>query len=75
VKDACAQLSDLTEQRDRSKTFATLSFVGAGVGAAALVTTFLVWKPSSSEARSGTLVRPRVVAGPRAAFLGVVGSF
>lgn len=76
VKDACVQLSDLSDQRDRSKTFATLSFVGAGVGAAALVTTLLVWKPQSSErAASRARIRPSVHAGPGSAFIGVAGAF
>lgn len=79
VLKACGQLSELTDQRDRSKTFATLSFVGAGVGVAALVTTFLVWKPQSSERQAGRLHGPRILpqvqARPGAAFIGVAGAF
>lgn len=79
VLDACTKLTEISDQRDRSKTLATVSFVGAGVGVAALVTTFIVWKPKSSERDSGKSLRPRIepriAAGPRAAFLGVGGSF
>jgi hypothetical protein len=79
VPEACEDLATITDQRDRSKTLAVVSFVGAGVGAAAIVTTLLVWKPKPSAAESGKLIRPRiqprVVVGPRAAFVGVGGSF
>jgi hypothetical protein len=73
TKKDCAQLVDFTDQRDRSKTLATVSFIGAGVGAAALVTTFLVWKPS--DAKREARVLPRFGVGARGAFVGVSGSF
>ncbi len=77
VENDCGQLKDFTDQKDRSKTFATLSFVGAGVGAAAFLTTLFVWKTSSSksEARVPPHVAPNVNLGPRQAFVGVHGSF
>jgi hypothetical protein len=79
VQDACGQLTTLTDQRDRSKTLATVSFIGAGVGAVALVSTFLLWKPASSGSETGKLVRPRITprvkVGAGSAFVGIGGAF
>jgi tetratricopeptide (TPR) repeat protein len=43
------QRADLVDQRDRASMLSTLGFVGAGAGAAALITTLLVWKPAKTE--------------------------
>lgn len=47
--DACIELEDLVAQRDDQATLATLGFIGAGIGAAATVTTFLLWKPEREQ--------------------------
>lgn len=72
AKDACGQLVTLTDQRNRSANLALAGFVGAGVGAAATVATFLLWKPAPRE-KARLVVTP--VAGARTYGLGVAGSF
>jgi hypothetical protein len=72
AKRACEQLADLTDQRDRQKNLALVGFVGAGVGAAATVATFFLWKPAP---RSAAALRVTPVATPRSLGLGVVGRF
>lgn len=42
---ACRKLEDLVAQKQDQTTLATIGFVGAGIGAAATITTFLLWKP------------------------------
>lgn len=49
IQDACDQLPGLVDQRDRAATLATVGFIGAGVGAVATVTTFLLWKPAKRK--------------------------
>jgi hypothetical protein len=46
----CADLASTLSDRDRDRNLATAGFVTAGLGAAALVTTWLVWKPSNKQA-------------------------
>ena len=63
LKDECAQRPDLVDQRDRAATLSTVGFIGAGVGAVATVTTFLLWKPSRKQ-QSAVWIAP--VAAPMA---------
>lgn len=73
-KNACEQIPTLRDQVDSAGTLQTLGFVGAGVGVAAGVVTFLVWKPKTpSEARA----LPRIYAAPTrgGGFVGVGAAF
>jgi len=72
AKHACSELSTLTEQRDRQANLALAGFIGAGVGAAATLATFLLWKPAP-KAQAALRVTP--VAAPKTLGLGVVGRF
>ena len=75
ARDACDQLPGLFDDRDRANTLATVGFVGAGVGAAAFATTFILWKPESSdEARRRPVFVSRPVPGS-GAWVGVAGRF
>lgn len=74
LKSTCSELADALDRRDKAATFATVGFVAAGVGAAATVATFLLWKPGKrgdSAARWG--VAP--VASGQAGGLLVRGAF
>ncbi len=73
-EEDCEQLSNLTDQRDRSKTLSTLGFIGAGVGAAATVATFVLWQPKEKSVARSLRVAPTPVAGG-GAFLSVSGAF
>jgi tetratricopeptide (TPR) repeat protein len=50
--DACSRLSDAVSSRDDHGKLATIGFIGAGVGAAATLATFLLWKPEQKDAAS-----------------------
>lgn len=54
------------------RNLALAGFIGAGVGAAATVATFLLWKPAP---KNQAALRVTPVASPRALGLGVVGRF
>lgn len=71
-RDYCGQLESLTDQRNRQANLALAGFIGAGVGAAATVATFLLWKPAP---KNQATLRVTPVASPRALGLGVVGRF
>lgn len=71
-RDYCGQLESLTDQRNRQANLALAGFIGAGVGAAATVATFLLWKPAP---KNQAALRVTTVASPRALGLGVVGRF
>jgi hypothetical protein len=71
VQSACSQLDEFIEQRDQARTFATIGFIAAGVGAVATVATYFLWKPSAREQQAHVQVAP--LAG--GALLGVGGSF
>lgn len=72
AENSCGQLPDLTDQRNRSANLALAGFIGAGVGAAATLTTFLLWKPAP---RNTARVQFTPVAAPRAFGLGMSGRF
>jgi len=55
----CDELADALDDRKSNGTIATAGFIGAGVSAAALVTTWLLW-PSSKHTVAIQL-RPRGV--------------
>lgn len=59
---ACADLRSAIDEHDRDSTISVVGFVGAGVGAAALITTALVF-PSAHESASGVTVEPTVSLG------------
>lgn len=71
-QDYCGQLESLTDQRNQQANLALAGFIGAGVGAAATVATFLLWKPAP---KNQAALRVTPVASPRALGLGVVGRF
>jgi hypothetical protein len=73
AKNACTQLGDLVDQRDQQKTLALVGFVGAGVGAAATVATFLLWKPTRSAPSASLRVVPAF--SPRGGGVAVGGRF
>ena len=65
---ACSDLNHALDDHDHASVLATAGFVTAGVGAAALLTTWLVYPNASNERASGFSVQP--VAG-----LGRIGLF
>lgn len=71
---ACKQIPGLEDQVDSAATLQAVGFIGAGVGAAAALTTFLLWKPKT-EAEAQRL--PRLYATPTrgGGFIGLGGSF
>jgi tetratricopeptide (TPR) repeat protein len=68
---ACDAMPGLTEERDNAAMWAMVGFIGAGVGAAAMVGTYLLWKPErrDSSARFGAAPIPGGAA------LGIAGAF
>ncbi|MGE0327342.1 MAG: hypothetical protein AB7K71_18555 [Polyangiaceae bacterium] len=60
----CSALRDFEQSSEDAQLFSTLSFVGAGVTAGALVVTALLW-PSSKPQRSARTIVP---VGPRASW-------
>ena len=50
ARGPCARLSDAVSSHEDHAKLETLGFVAAGVGAAATVTTFLLWKPEAKRA-------------------------
>lgn len=72
VRVAERSRQDLTAERNQQANLALAGFIGAGVGAAATVATFLLWKPAPKNQAS---VRVTPVAAPRTLGLGVVGRF
>jgi hypothetical protein len=70
VADACSELSTAVDDHDRAALLSQIGFVTAGVGAAALLTTWLVY-PSSRTRVSGFSVQPVAGFGR----LGVIGRF
>lgn len=71
-KNYCDQLKELTDQRNRQQNLALAGFVGAGVGAAATLATFLLWKPAP---KSQAALRVTPLATPHTLGLGAVGRF
>jgi len=67
---ACAELRSAANGKQRSGEWAIGSFVGAGVGAAAFVTTWLLWPPRASERGTSRVLFVPVVRGAA-----VVGQF
>jgi hypothetical protein len=45
LQSVCGKLSSTISDRNRDRALSAVGFVGGGVGAAALVTTWLLWKP------------------------------
>lgn len=68
LKESCDALAEFSDERDHAGTIAAIGFVAAGVGAAATVATFVLWKPET-ETSVG------VVPVPGGALLGVGGRF
>lgn len=67
---ACSDLGRAIDDHDSAGRLSTIGFVTAGVGAAALLTTVLVY-PSSSSASAGLSVRPTLGLGR----IGLLGQF
>jgi len=70
VLSACSDLNAAVDDHDRAAFVSQIGFVTAGVGAAALLTTWLIY-PSPSSSVSGVSVQPVVGLGR----LGVSGRF
>lgn len=70
IGGSCAALRTAIDDHDRDTTLSVVGFVGAGVGAAALITTALVF-PSAHETTSGVSVAPTLSFGR----IGLRGSF
>jgi len=70
--DACSRLSDAVSSRDDHGKLATIGFIGVGVGAAATIATFLLWKP---EQKSAASLRLTPFAGAGNAGLAAFGRF
>lgn len=49
TQDACNTLSSALADRTHDRTIATVGFVGAGLGAAAGIVTWFVWRPKPKE--------------------------
>jgi hypothetical protein len=67
IEQACAELDDAASRYDTARHISTFGLVGASVGAAATLLTFVLW-PSSP-------VTAEVSASSGRAFLGVSGQF
>ena len=67
IEQACAELDDAASRYDTARHISTFGLVGASVGAAATLLTFVLW-PSSP-------VTAEVSASSGRAFLGVTGQF
>jgi hypothetical protein len=70
LSQACADLHSAIDDHDRDGTLSTIGFVAGGVGAAALVTTWLLYPHSASEGGQASL-QPVIGLGA----LGVRGRF
>ena len=64
----CTALNSALDDRRRDQNLAVAGFIGAGVGAAALVATAFLWKPATNT-ETGPAVAP--VVGPREAGIAV----
>ncbi|MEZ4373788.1 MAG: hypothetical protein R3B07_23405 [Polyangiaceae bacterium] len=73
VQSACAQLADFKQQEFDAKDIATVGFVTAGVGAAALITTWLLWPEADSGDQATIHVWAQAL--PQRTSLGVFGRF
>ncbi|MCB9585997.1 MAG: hypothetical protein H6718_11405 [Polyangiaceae bacterium] len=73
VQSACSQLADFKQQELDARDIATAGFITAGVGAAALIATWIFW-PSSSQ-RDQAAVHVWAQALPHQTSLGVFGRF
>lgn len=58
TESACADLQSAVSDRDRDRTVATVGFVSAGVGAAAAVATWFLWRPAHRSQNVGWAVTP-----------------
>jgi len=68
--NACGNLRSAIDDHDRDTTLSSVGFISAGVGAAAFLTTVLVY-PSAREPKSGVAVQPVLSLGR----VGLRGSF
>jgi hypothetical protein len=70
ILSACSDLGRAIDDHDSARRLSTIGFVTAGVGAAALVTTLIVY-PSRTEGSAGLRVRPLLGLG----HVGLLGQF
>lgn len=70
LNGACTDLLSAIDERNRDARLSSFGFVTAGVGAAALLTTWLVW-PKAARSVSGFTVQPAAGLGR----VGVLGRF
>jgi hypothetical protein len=71
VAARCAALADANDRERDHERIATGAFITAGVSAAAMVTTFFLWKPAPDGAAIGVSVTPTAQGGA----LGLRGRF
>lgn len=74
VQSACSQLEDFKDQEFEARDIATVGFVTAGVGAVALIATWLFWPDAKPEARAPA-VRVWAHSVPGNSAIGITGSF
>lgn len=67
VSEACSELADAASRYDTARHISTIGLVGASVGAAATLLTFVLWPASTAT--------PHVEASTHAAYLGISGTF
>lgn len=72
VQTSCDALKSALSDKDKDGKLATVGFIGAGVGAAATIATWLLWKPAKKEHALAVTVQP--VAGGGMLY-GVSGRF
>ena len=72
VQTSCDDLKTALSDKDNDGKIATVGFIGAGVGAAATIATWLLWKPAAEEHALAVTVEP--VAGGGMLY-GVSGRF
>lgn len=58
VQTSCDALKSALSDKDNDGRIATVGFIGAGVGAAATIVTWLVWKPAAREHALAVTLQP-----------------
>ncbi len=58
VQSSCDALRSALSDKDNDGKIATVGFIGAGVGAAATVVTWLLWKPAAEQHALAVTVQP-----------------
>jgi len=58
VQSSCDELKSSLGDKDTDRKLATVGFIGAGVGAAATLATWLLWKPAAKQHALAATVEP-----------------